>query len=169
MRMTARLQIPRLDLNDARRQIADAMTDALTKSAFEWVLATTALIPVWSGASLATFLQLSRAIGVSLPINKAPNAPDRESLGERNGFGDVVLDERAGKFSFKYETTLPHLIYNEFNNANVSPDATLFASLLTPGPYHFQDAGREAFLRSLDNVGLPDPRAFIKVKVKRVR
>lgn len=145
------------------------MTAAITHAAFEYVMATTALIPVWSGASHATFLHLSRAIGFQLSITQQPNAPRRVNYGLRNSSGSFEADVNAGIFSFEYETHLRHLIYNEYNNANLTPDPGLFFRLLQPGPYNFQEAGREAVLRSFRDLELPDPRPFIKIKSKRVK
>jgi hypothetical protein len=169
MKITATLQVPRLDINRYKRQLADDMTAALTNAAFEWVLAATAEIPVWSGASHATFLQLSREIGFQLSISEAGNAPNRVSYGLRHSDGVFITDPNAGRFAFHYETDLKHLVYNEYNNANVTPDPGLFFRLLKPGPYHFQEAARAAYSRAMGGVTLPDLRKFIKVKIKRVR
>ena len=169
MRMTATLQLPQLDLNGYVRRLGDEITEALTQAAFEWVEAATAEIPVWSGASHATFLHLAREIGFSLSIGEAPNAPRRVNLGLRTSEGSFDADPKTGQFSFTYETRLKHLVYNEYNNANISPDPGLFSQLITPGPYDFQGRSREAFLRSVRNVQLPDARDFVKVKIRQVR
>jgi hypothetical protein len=169
MRITATLQTPRINLTQYKKRLSEDMTAALTNAAFDWIQATTAKIPVWSGASHATFLHLSREIGFNLAIDNANNAPRRVSYGLRNSEGSFTVDANSGVFAFDYSTTLKHLIYNEYNNANITPDPGLFSRLLNPGPYQFQDAGREAFLRSVRGVTLPDLRSFIKVKVKRVR
>lgn len=169
MRLSATLQTPRINIAAYKKTLAEDMTAALTNAAFEWVLAATAEIPVWSGASHATFLLLAREIGFQLSIAEAPNAPRRVNYGLRNSEGSFEANPDSGRFQFSYETSLKHLIYNEFNNANVTPDPDLFSRLLKPGPYQFQDRAREAYLRAIRGIGIPDPRKFIKIKVKRVR
>lgn len=169
MRITATLQVPRINLPQYKKRLGEDMTAALTEAAFDWIQATTAQIPVWSGASHATFLHLSRSIGFQLSISPASRAPRRVNYGLQNSDGSFTVDVNAGRFQFDYSTTLKHLIYNEYNNANLDPDPGLLSRLLNPGPYQFQNAGREAFLRSIRGAALPDPRPFIKVKIKRVR
>jgi hypothetical protein len=91
----------------------------------------------------------------SLSASPRAGVPDRVSLGLNNSTGDIVVEDSSARFT--YATSLAHLIYNEFNNANISPDPTLFAKLLRPGPYKFQEKGREAFLKEAQTVRLPDP------------
>jgi len=141
--------------------------EQLSLAAFEWLNATADKIPQWSGASAATFLHLARRIGYTLNIQQAGVAPDRVSLGLRHGDGDFKINSDQGRYFFTYSTTLAHLIYNEFNNANISPDPTLFSRLLRPGPYHFQEKGRLAFLRVAAGVRLPNP--FNSLKSKKIK
>lgn len=168
MRFTAHFESPVLDLNRYLNRLNEELSEVLARAAFEYIGATTAEIPVWSGASHATFLHLAREIGYNLSISEAPNAPRRVNYGLRNSEGSFEADKKSGRFSFTYATRLKHLVYNEFNNANIDPDPGLFAQLITPGPYNFQSAGEAAFLRTISNVRLPDVRPFIKVKVLRV-
>ena len=157
---------PRIDLEKYRTTLQAALLEHLTLAAFEWLNATAAQIPQWSGASAATFLHLARRISYSLPITQAGSAPNRVGLGMSEGDGDFILDPGKGQFSFFYRTTLAHLIYNEFNNANVNPDPTLFSFLHNPGPYHFQQRGRLAFLRVAADARLPNPfNSVTKIKV----
>jgi hypothetical protein len=124
---------------------------------------------VWSGASHGTFLRLANAIDFNLTITEAPNAPRRVSYGQRNSDGNLDIDAARGRFFFMYETRLKHLVYNEYNNANIDPDPGLLSRLLNPGPYEFQKTAAEAFLRSIGSVILPDPSSHIKVSIVRVK
>jgi hypothetical protein len=168
MKITARFEMPRLDVVAYRKALAEELSVLITQAAFEWVLAATAEIPVWSGASHATFLHLTRVLGYQLAINEAGNAPRRVNYGLSNSSGSLDIDPGAGQFSFSYETDLKHLVYNEYNNANLSPDPGLFSRLKQPGPYHFQDKARAAYVRATAGLALPDLRRFIKVKIKQV-
>jgi hypothetical protein len=168
MKIKASFQIPELNVQGYVNTLSEELADALSRAAFEYIGAATAEIPVWSGASHATFLHLAREIGFNLSIPEANNAPRRVSYGLRNSSGSFEADRAAGRFSFTYETHLKHLVYNEFNNANIDPDPGLFAQLLDPGPYEFQAAGRNAVSRIFAHVRLPDARRFVKVKKRQV-
>ena len=97
-------------------------------------------IPIWSGASVATFSKLASKVGLGMSINTAGDAPDRIRLGEENSEATFTPDRDSGIYSFSYVTTLPHLIVNEYH------DATQWGfNLKHPGPYHFQEKGQEAF------------------------
>lgn len=169
MKVTATFRAPRIDLAKYKRALHDQLSLAITHAAFEWLGATTAVIPVWSGASLATFLPLATQIGFAIAIAPVPTAPNRFSLGLSQGEGSVNMDAQQGRYTFTYSTTLSHLIWNEFNNANVFPDPGLFGTLRDPGPYHFQQKGLNAFRRFAQTVRLPGIRDSITVKTIRVR
>jgi hypothetical protein len=62
------------------------------------------------------------------------------------------------------------LVYNEYNNANANPiEGRLFARLLRPGPYHFQDKAALAFRQFSKTVRLPSPMLAISKKTKMVK
>mgnify|MGYP000440742308 CR=1 FL=1 len=168
MKMSAVFQKPSFDLGKYRTVLAEELSGAIAAGAFAWIGAATAQIPVWSGASHATFLHVARDIGFQLSISAKSNAPNRTALGQGSSSGGVDADASDGRVSFHYETHLKHLVYNEYNNANATPDPGLFAQLLTPGPYDFQTVATEAYLQATRGVSLPDPRRFIKIKVTKV-
>lgn len=115
-------------------------------------------IPIWSGASAATFTELAAAVAFPLGIVPSGSAPNRIAFGTKHGQGQV--NTNPGKtFSFKYETTLPHLIFNEFNNANQHG-----FRLLHPGPYRFQQLGQAEFEAFAKRAQMPNPFSFLNVK-----
>jgi hypothetical protein len=161
---------PRIDFVRYRDALHAELLEHLTLSAFVWLEATAPLIPRWSGASAATFLHLARQIGYSLPIERSSTAPfDRKQLGLRESESRIISEPARGVYKFTYRTTLDHLIFNEFNNANITHDPNVFSRLLTPGPYRFQEAGRNAFLRVAHSVRLPNPFRYLTRKVIRIR
>lgn len=165
MKITATFRAPRVDFAQYHKALQNVLGEAITQAAFQWLGATTAVIPVWSGASLATFMPLASAIGFSLSVSPASRL-NRVDLGLSNATGSLTTDASKGKFEFSYGTTLAHLIYNEANNANISPDPTLFSKLIDPGPYHFQEKGVAAFKQSIASVQLPDPKLkFTTIRV----
>lgn len=166
MKLKATFRVPRYDITAYQQLLQDRLGRAIADAAAEWLGAVMFLIPVWSGASHGTFKPLASQIGLQLVI--APRAfVNRVSFGEANATGEVTMDAAAGRFTFSYSTTLAHLIYNEFNNANRTPDPTLFARLIQPGPYQFQAAGEQVFREFAESVRLPDPTKAMTVRTVR--
>ena len=169
MKFGGTLATPKLNLSAYFDALHRHLTDAIQNAAREWLHATVVEVPVWSGASVATFLKLAAAVAFPLGVSPVTGAPNRVAFGQRSGTGELNLDKGAGKYTFTYGTSLAHLIYNEFNNANTSPDATLFGRLLEPGPYHFQAKGKDAFDRAASQVTLPRVGPFVTEKVYKVQ
>ena len=171
MQFTASFQVPRIDGTQFAKLLREALVDHLTEAAVAWLGAVTPKIPVWSGASIATFLPLARAVSYPLEIQPSLFARgSRVSLGLENADGSFDVQEELGKFTFTYSTTLAHLIWNEFNNANINPDPTKWpppAVLHQPGPYGFEELGEQAFKKYAEGVALPNP--FTAVTVREIR
>lgn len=140
------------------------MSELITLAAIEWINAALDIIPVWSGASHATFLHLARAAGYQLTINERSNAPNRVHLGARTSSGDIEIKADAGQFSFNYETRLRHLNINEREHATRLTDPRLFGELRDPGPYNFRDRAREVAVQIIMDGKLPDILQHMKVK-----
>lgn len=164
MKWKAKLQSPRINMEAYQRTLHEEMSEVITRAAFAWLTSVLEQIPVWSGASHATFLQLSRQVGYTLSVS--PRAMSRIPYGQSQGDGEIIADPVKGYYAFNYETTLKHLIYNEYNNANADPDPALFYRLRQPGPYGFQQIGLRAYLEAIAGTELPRPT--IKTKTKRV-
>jgi hypothetical protein len=143
------------------------MTSTLKKAAIAWLAAATAPIPAWSGASLGTFSELAQEVGFSLSINPTPNGR-RLGLGPGAGAaassGRFSGDIRRGLYFFEYSTNLEHLVFNEFQNANLGGDPKVFSQLKRPGPYRFQEKATSAFLGVVSGVTLPLPRFSVQTK-----
>jgi hypothetical protein len=166
MRFKGTLKSFRIGMSNYKRILHEQLSEEIARAGFLWLNAVLMQIPVWSGASHATFLRLSREVGYQLMVQ--PRVISRIGYGQRHGDGEVIADPAKGQYSFWYKTTLPHLIYNEFNNANIVPDPTLFDELIIPGPYRFQEAGRKAFEDYARTVRLPNPWVTLKVKAHKV-
>ena len=172
MKFTASLAAPSLDLAGYRKALHAHMQAMIAQGLMEWLEAVLVEIPVWSGASRATFVKLAQQIGYNLPV--APAAVeaahglfteriDRTWMGTAQSDGKLTADKETGEYTFTYETTLPWLIWNEYHNANVEPDPTLFYRLIEPGPYNFQVTGARAFLRFAETVDLPKVKPHMRV------
>lgn len=133
-------------------------TDARMRLASEdaariWLEHAIPAVPVWSGASRATFEQLASVVGVPVPIDIAPNAPNRTALGRLNSRGGI---ERDGKFGwrFYYENNLRYLAANETRNVQVGEYGVIWG-LRKPTPYNFQKAAEAAVREYAKTVKLP--------------
>jgi hypothetical protein len=167
MRFRIRFVAPRLDKAKYRKRMHAYLSSALGKAAFAWIAAALQVIPVWSGASHATFLRLAMEIDFRMSISP-DNAINRVALGHRMGEGVVETDPQKGIYTFTYSTSLPHLIWNEYHNANVDPDPGLISQLKQPGPYHFQDIAAAVAQPALAAVRLPSPWDSLTLKSYRV-
>ena len=166
MKFKGNLTTLRLNMEDYRKRMHEQLSEEIARAAFVWLDAVLAEIPVWSGASWATFLRLSREVGYSLVIS--PKAVNRIPYGQRHGDGEVITDSKKGLYTFKYSTSLSWLISNEFNNNTAENDPTVWYRLKRPGPYRFQQAGQRAFEKMAGDVRLPSPWKSLKVSKQRI-
>lgn len=164
-KLSVRLEEAVLNIEAYKAELTAKLSENITRAAFEYVLAATSVIPVWSGASQATFSELAAAIG--LPLTISPTVKSREFLGR--GFSSGDLDTSGTTVSFTYETNLPHLVFNEYNDGNSSPGPGQFAKLLNPGPYGFQEIARAPAVAVTQSFVGPNINRHIKIKVLRRR
>ncbi|CAL1125571.1 unnamed protein product [Cladocopium goreaui] len=144
------VKAPRINLTKYRKQLQTELGEALAEATFRWLSETADKIPVYSGASKATFIPLANEISLQLAI--APIVRSRIPLGLAHGDGEIITDPVSGRFTFTYYTDLFYLVYNEYHNANL-----VGFHLRNPGPYRFQEAGRKAFEEFSETVRLPNP------------
>lgn len=167
MKFTHSFRSPRIDVERYRTELDKRMREAVAQAVMEWLDAVLLEIPVWSGASRATFVKLAAQIGMGVPIaagnsGSLVNRLDRRGEGVAQSTGTVEYDKDRGRYAFVYGTTLPWLIWNEYHNANSDPDPTLFYRVLKEGPYGFQAKGEEAFKRYAETVELPRVAPYVK-------
>ena len=171
MKFTYSFNCPRIDVDRYRSELDKKMREAVAQAVLEWLDAVLMEIPTWSGASRATFIKLGMQIGMNIPVEPAAgnwkhglftSRVDRRGDGLSQSTGKVDCDASKGRYVFIYGTTLPWLIWNEYHNANVEPDATLFYKVIKEGPYNFQTKGAEAFKRFAETVELPRVAPFVK-------
>ncbi len=169
MRLTAKFQVPRVNFNRFRQALHENLSQSLAEAAKQWLSAvvpasTMEGIPVWSGASRATFLRLASYVEYVFAFAPVADAPDRIEFGLANGTGTFEMDAVQGIYRFSYSTTLSHLIINEYYNANtfINPKTDKpYFHLKRPGPYHFQEAGERAFRQFASGIELPGWRYIV--------
>ena len=92
MKFTGNLRAPRIDLAKYRAVLDKYLKDKLGQAIEAWLEATViAEVPVWSGASRATFVQLANHIRYTVPIT--PVAPSREGQGIAQSVGKLDAGE----------------------------------------------------------------------------
>ena len=171
MRFIATLEKPRIDMRTWLRLMSVEMELTLERALVAWLNAATAPVPVWSGASLGTFSELASRVNFTLRIQ--PTALGSKlglgpGAGRATSTGTIDIDKRRGIFRAEYSTSLEHLIFNEFNNANAGGDPKIFARLRKPGPYGFLEKGNSAFERAASRDSLPD-KVPLKIKKREIR
>ena len=147
------------------------LRDAVKHGATLWMNTALSIIPIWSGASHGTFIKLAGKIGASISIMGGTPFANRVaggmSAGMSNSYARMTIFD--GAYVIEYSTTLWHLVYNESHNANANPiEGRLFAKLLKPGPYRFQEQSNHTFEAFANSVRLPSPGFAIKTKQHRV-
>lgn len=161
IKVSGTFRVPKIDKSRWLRETEDQMTDTLREAVVAWITAATAPIPAWSGASLGTFSKLAASVDFQLNIDPTSRGLEKglgAGAGASQSTGRLNISVGKGDYGFEYSTTLRHLIFNEFNNANVTPDPAVFSRLRRPGPYQFQEAGRKAFEEVASRAQLPIPR-----------
>ena len=176
MKFKAQFVVPRIDVGGYRDALDMAMKEAISQALMEWLDRVLEEIPEWSGASRATFSTLAETIGMVIP--SVPTASAKVMVGNRVSEGlmssagsKLSLNEPPGQYTFTYQSNLPWLVWNEYNNANENPDPTKWpppAKLLKPGPYDFQAKGLMTFIQFSKGVRLPVVGPFCIGKKIRV-
>ena len=180
MKFTVRFQAPTISMSSWMANLDTRLGKQLEQAAKVWLNATVmSVIPVWGGASRATFIKLASEVNFALTVTGVKSSAGPfiaagragKQLGLQRSTGSVSKGEKPGVYTFTYGTTLFHLVYNEFNDANQSPQAArLFARLEQPGPYNFQEIGKDAFeAYAKDAVDLPSPWKRGTLVIKRIR
>ena len=157
--LTVKLQKPRINFARYRDLLHTQLSELIAQAGMKWIEATAEKIPVWSGASRGTFNPLASYVGYVLTIGQADGAPNRVGLGEAMSAATFEANRDTGIYSFSYMTTLTHLIVNEYHDAR-----QWGFNLRQPGPYHFQEAGQEAFKNAVRDATLPDWRRCLTVE-----
>ncbi len=167
--MTFDYTLLKLDTEKYMQIVNKELIEDLKAGGALWLDKCLSIIPVWSGASHGTFLKIAAEIGRSVSVATRSSVPGLMGPSAGSAASSASMETSGGVYTITYTTSLWHLVYNEYNNANADPKAArLFARLLQPGPYNFQVQGSEVFKSFAKQVRLPSPwKALTRVK-KRV-
>jgi len=162
------LEKPRINKKVWLQKLTSEMEVLFEQALLAWLTAATAPIPSWSGASLGTFSDLASRLNFVLRISPTP-------LGRRLGLGvaagrakskgTIDINKKQGLFRATYSTSLEHLVFNEFNNADLGGDPNVFSKLRHRTPYNFLGKGNKAFQEVVAAGTLPSQ---VPLTVKKV-
>lgn len=164
MRFKANFRLMKLNVRAYKKAAFKSMIQSNMIAGQAWINATVKGVPIptWGGASRATFVKLATELGTSVPIG-ARRARDTASRGRAASSGSGVVTTPAGLYvGFIYETSLGHLIYNEYNRAVAGRYPQPWSNRVRFTPYRFQDKGEAAWRSYASTVRLPNPFKHIK-------
>ena len=162
MKLIANLVCPRINLAKYKFDAHRFFSWALANAARTYLVNTADTLPAYGGASKATFTPLASYVEYTLAIGAV--GPNTVSVGVGHGTADFKADPN-GHYQFTYYTTLPHLIINEYQNANEFRDENgkQYFHLKRPGPYHFQEKGEKAFRTDVGQLTMPSIKPYVIV------
>jgi hypothetical protein len=136
MKLIGHFQVPKI-ADSYRKKLHEELTHLLIEATRAYIYTTADAIPVWGGASKATFSPLASRAEMALEI--FPVAPVNTV---QLGLDESTAEWTAGptEYGVVYHTTLMQINVNEFYNAN-----QWGLHLTNPGPYGFQRRGKAAF------------------------
>lgn len=107
------VRYPFINTVKARQRIDEYMKQFVIDTLAIWVIHTTEVIPVWSGAARASFLKLANQAKVEIVIEPLIVAPigSRIPLGFETSVGVVIAEARGSSalYGWDYESTLDHI------------------------------------------------------------
>lgn len=113
MPVSVEVRYPVIDIPKAKQKIHEVMTRFTFDVLAEWVRTTTSVIPVWSGASRASFLKLANQVDVEIVIEPLIVAPigSRIPLGFETSIGVIIADARgsSGLYGWDWASTLDYI------------------------------------------------------------
>ena len=142
--MKFRANLKRLELfpRSGAKAIDEYVHGLVEDAARVWLDAALAIVPAWSGASMATFEALASSIQYPVRIDVSSTAPDRIALGRLFSAGGI-RKIGSGHWEFYYQTQLEYLIANETKNVKAG-EYGLRGKTIVPTPYNFREAGEKA-------------------------
>jgi hypothetical protein len=101
-------KIEGIDVDKTVKELDRVMKDFILRTLSIYVTHSTDPIPVWSGASRASFKKL--AVQARTRIDIQPVAPiDRQGLGEATSKGVVLADKAKGEYGWEWASSLDYI------------------------------------------------------------
>lgn len=153
-----------LNLTEYKSVVMNTLENYNERAGRAWLHTVMDKTPIytWSGASRATFRRLAQALGtrVSIGTIRSPQG-DRIAMGMTRSKGYVSVDRSKFTVSFTYQTTLPHLIYNEFDPPVPGRYPQPRTTHVRGTPYFFQAKGAIEWVKYAKKIRLPSPWSYL--------
>lgn len=135
MSLKAKVRYPKIDRGKTSDALHETLTNAAIEAAKTFVITATSIVPVWSGASKASFLKLASQVSVGVAVSPRSDAPNRIPLGIETSTGYLILS-RGRSYSFVWSSDLDYIHIVEENNAFVEAglEAVQAMSVTLPQP-----------------------------------
>jgi len=146
MRFTGSFATATINLAQFENILKEHLEAELKKVANVWLTAVTDLVPVWSGMSQGSLLELRDLINGRLIITPVSGVKSRIPQGRSVGTAIPNFDN-LNDFNITITTDVPHYNVQEYENVGISPSA----------PWHSLDAGAAAAYPVLKAVRLIAP------------
>jgi len=121
MRFTGEFILPTIDLNAYKALLTKHLQKELRKVANAWLLGVVGKIPVWSGQSQGSLLELAELINGTLIITPRSGVKNRITQGRSLGTAKEKLD--FSDFNITIKTNVDHYNIQEYTNVGVSKSA----------------------------------------------
>lgn len=98
---------PEIDIEETKRAVHEYMTRYVINALKTWVISTTDIMPVWSGAAKASFIRAANIAETAFSIVPV-HFPDRIELGIAESTTDVFVTG-DGVYGWDWSSTLAHI------------------------------------------------------------
>lgn len=150
MKFTGSFALAEIDINKYKELLRQHLVKELKRVAGAWFEGAILKIPVWSGMSQASLLELVDLLNGTLLIEPIGNAPNRIAKGM--ALGTATLNQDFSDFNITIVTDVPHYNVQEYRNVGVSKSA----------PWHSLEAGQAAASEIIKTVRLIAPEILSK-------
>ena len=158
------------DMQDIKRDLFHEMIRINEKAGQVWLdeAVFQTPIPIWSGASRASFAMLASQLGTYIPSGPRVRGcmyTNGHAFGKSYDRGTQVYKDRTAWYvGFQYATALPHLIYNENQSPAPGPYPAPFSNGVRFTPYMFEGRSLRAWKAVAKKSRLTNPFKHLKVK-----
>lgn len=145
MKFTGSFTTASINVNSYKRLLKTYLENRIKEIANVWLAGVTGRVPIWSGMSQGSLLELSELINGGLVIIPKAGVRSRIELGRR--YGEATIHTEISDFNITIVTDVSHYNVQEFTNVGVSKSA----------PWRSLEAGKELARDEMSKTRLPKP------------
>lgn len=124
MSLHVKVRYPRINIQASKEAIDKHMSEQVLEALRTWVIAVTNQVPVWTGASKASFLRLAFEVSVGLTI--IPRAPvSRIQFGFETSTGEIIR-KKGTTYGWVWRSELDYIqIVDRYNSFLAAGESAL--------------------------------------------